>query len=73
MKNGSSHEFAEEVLQAYSFRVTCTLILRLFIPRVFINSELASVKAHDREVTQQAKYAQDEVIWPASCDCLLKL
>ena len=28
---------------------------------VFTNSELASVKAHDREVTQQAKYAQDEV------------
>ena len=26
------------------------------------NSELASVKAHDREVTQQAKYAQDEVV-----------
>ena len=29
---------------------------------LFFNSELASVKAHDREVTQQAKYAQDEVI-----------
>ena len=28
----------------------------------FFNSELASVKAHDREVTQQAKYAQDEVL-----------
>ena len=27
------------------------------------NSELASVKAHDREVTQQAKYAQDEVVF----------
>ena len=26
------------------------------------NSELASVKAHDREITQQAKHAQDEVI-----------
>lgn len=32
---------------------------------LFINSELASVKAHDREVTQQARHAQDEVhvIW----------
>lgn len=35
---------------------------------LFINSELASVKAHDREVTQQARHAQDEVhvIWSLS-------
>lgn len=33
----------------------------LVIIFVFIVSELASVKAHDREVTQQAKYAQEEV------------
>ena len=27
----------------------------------FFTSELNSVKAHDREVTQQAKHAQEEV------------
>jgi len=40
---------------------------------VFFNSELASVKAHDREVTQQARYAQDEVIWLPCDSNLLKV
>ena len=35
-----------------------------FLNDLSSNSELASVKAHDREVTQQAKYAQDEVVYP---------
>lgn len=48
-------------MMKYNF--TFPLILRLFVIPVFFNSELASVKAHDREVTQQARYAQDEVIW----------
>ena len=34
----------------------------VFLSFFVFNSELASVKAHDREITQQAKHAQDEVI-----------
>lgn len=47
--------------------------MRLYIIPVFFNSELASVKAHDREVTQQARYAQDEVIWLPCDSGLLKV
>ena len=33
----------------------------LILSSIFFYSELNSVKAHDREVTQQAKHAQEEV------------
>ena len=33
----------------------------LILSNIFFYSELNSVKAHDREVTQQAKHAQEEV------------
>ena len=59
-------------MMKYNF--TLTLILSLCVIPVFFNSELASVKAHDREVTQQARYAQDEVILlPCDSRPVLKL
>lgn len=44
--------------QQYSDYLFFVFFLSFFV----FNSELASVKAHDREITQQAKHAQDEVI-----------
>ena len=40
----------------------CDYLFFVFLSFFVFNSELASVKAHDREITQQAKHAQDEVI-----------